>query len=332
MLLRAETPGPDFNSLGPFPQVMEIEITDIPPLAPGQDSLIEMHSVLNVLNVLSGELTLIGMRTTGNPSALKGSLAICQQITAALTDRQRALEEASRIDQFESATLREIAVVRETSGVKASDPRILESLENLASIFHILRIRAQELLARAKMQDPWYTFKLDEIRDDVRMVFAAIEKNSHGRYHVVYNLARQLPTDYLISFAIESANGTTVVMPHILRDVLRDLIANARKYTKVGGSLMLGLFQTATELKLVVSDTGCGIPPDEITKVVHFGERGSNVREVRTMGGGFGLTKAFLVTKRFGGRMWIHSELNVGTRITLKIPRPASGSLPPVQT
>jgi signal transduction histidine kinase len=44
------------------------------------------------------------------------------------------------------------------------------------------------------------------------------------------------------------------------------------------------------------------------------------------MGGGFGLTKAFLVTKQFGGRMWIKSELGVGTRITLKLPRPGSAT------
>ena len=42
-----------------------------------------------------------------------------------------------------------------------------------------------------------------------------------------------------------------------------------------------------------------------------------------TMGGGFGLTKAYLVTRQFGGRMWIASRPGAGTRITLSIPRPA---------
>lgn len=40
------------------------------------------------------------------------------------------------------------------------------------------------------------------------------------------------------------------------------------------------------------------------------------------MDSGFGLTKAFLVTKPFGGRCWIRSELDVGTRIRIEIPRP----------
>jgi|GEM_PF-2793617 len=40
------------------------------------------------------------------------------------------------------------------------------------------------------------------------------------------------------------------------------------------------------------------------------------------MGGGFGLTKAYSVVRRFGGRMWIDSAEGRGTRITLRLPRP----------
>jgi hypothetical protein len=45
---------------------------------------------------------------------------------------------------------------------------------------------------------------------------------------------------------------------------------------------------------------------------------------VRTMGGGFGLTKAFLTTKQFGGRFWIASAVGVGTRIRIHVPRPVA--------
>lgn len=42
------------------------------------------------------------------------------------------------------------------------------------------------------------------------------------------------------------------------------------------------------------------------------------------MGGGFGLTKAFFVTKRFQGRMWIRSAAGAGTRITIDLPMPST--------
>jgi signal transduction histidine kinase len=43
------------------------------------------------------------------------------------------------------------------------------------------------------------------------------------------------------------------------------------------------------------------------------------------MGGGFGLTKAFLATKQFGGRFWLASTVAVGTRVRIQLPRPAAG-------
>jgi signal transduction histidine kinase len=109
-------------------------------------------------------------------------------------------------------------------------------------------------------------------------------------------------------------------MPPVLHDVLRDLIANARKYTPPGGRISAGLHSSEEGLRLVVEDNGLGIPRDELQKVVGFGYRASNVSDKRTLGGGFGLTKALWVAKNFGGRMWVRSRLGVGTRVTLFIP------------
>ena len=115
----------------------------------------------------------------------------------------------------------------------------------------------------------------------------------------------------------------TIAMPLIFKDVMRDLIANARKYSPLGSSIIVGLYESSDSLKFVVQDTGRGIPASEIKKVFEYGERGSNVEGVRTMGGGFGLTKAFYITKQFGGRFWITSEVDQGTRIRIELPRPS---------
>jgi hypothetical protein len=44
-----------------------------------------------------------------------------------------------------------------------------------------------------------------------------------------------------------------------------------------------------------------GIDEEEISHIIEFGVRGSNVANRRTMGGGFGLTKAYFFTKQFDG-------------------------------
>ena len=113
-------------------------------------------------------------------------------------------------------------------------------------------------------------------------------------------------------------------MPVIFQDVMRDLIANARKYTSPGGRIDAGLYNSGTELRFIVQDNGVGIPEAELERVTEFGVRRSNVLDRKTRGGGFGLTKAYYVARKFGGRMWIHSstEAPTDTRLGIRLPVP----------
>ncbi|MFA6290046.1 MAG: ATP-binding protein [Opitutaceae bacterium] len=303
---------------------MEIEIIQIPELKLGEQSLLDMHSLLNVLNVLQGEAMLIGLHLADDSELLSETLAVCNRVKASFSDRGLALKFAGNIRGEEDVIMEEVRLARSRYPQTGDDAETLESLANLQSVFHILEVRSQEMLARAREPDKWLDLQIEDMRADFLAVFSAIEKNSKGRYRIIYNLALQKSADYYVDFVIESSNGNTVAMPLIFKDVMRDLIANARKYTQPGGTINVGLHETATELRFVVQDTGCGIPVDELREVVNFGQRGSNVEHMRTMGGGFGLTKAFLVTKQFGGRFWIKSEVGIGTRVTIVIPRPAA--------
>ena len=301
---------------------VETEIVKIPPLSPGETSLVDQHSLLNVLNVLFGALGLLGHALAGDEALLRGSLARCEGIRRDLADAGAARLHAAAVGGHATAILGEVELALAAHPARARMPEVEESVENIRSVFDVLEVRARELLARAQAPGEWIAVPIEELRADFRLVFAAIEKNSHGRYRIIYNLAKQEPADYYVDFAIESADRRTVALPLVFKDVMRDLMANARKYTPPGGIISAGLYEAESVLKFSVQDSGCGIPPDEIETVVHYGRRGSNVLAVRTMGGGFGLTKAFLVTKQFGGRFWIRSELGVGTRIRLEIPRP----------
>ncbi len=111
-------------------------------------------------------------------------------------------------------------------------------------------------------------------------------------------------------------------MPPVFQDVMRDPMAKARKYTDPGGRISAGLLDDGKNLLLCVEDTGIGIPPADIEKVVELGFRASNVGGKTTMVGGFVLTMAHVVTKQLNGRMWIDSEEGQYTRVTISIPRP----------
>jgi signal transduction histidine kinase len=305
----------------------EVEIVELPPLKAREQSLLEMHSLLNIFNVLRGELCLIGLQLAGNDALLTRSLAICNRLIAALADREAGLAAARATEELVAGILGDIEGALAGQPAAQSDPEIIESRANLESVFNILRVRARELLARAQLRDRWVEFSLENLRDDFESVFAAFERNSHGRFRIIYNAAQQRPTDYYLDFKIESIGGDTIWMPPVFKDVMRDLVANARKYTPPGGHITFAAYESTDELRLLIEDSGRGIPAEELTTVVQFGRRASNVGEVRTMGGGFGLTKAVFVTKQFGGRFWLASAVGVGTRIRIVLPRPPKEDL-----
>ncbi|MBK8475757.1 MAG: ATP-binding protein [Opitutaceae bacterium] len=299
----------------------EIEITDIPPLSVGEEALLEMHGLINVLNVLRCELSILGQNLAGDSRLFADSLALCERMLEAMETPGKALEDAAHIEEYERVILREV----EAQFVFALKPRAAgmeESFGNLRPIFTILKLRSRELLARATAPGEWEQPTLDDLRADYVHFLEAVAKNSRGRFRMCFNPALQEASDYYADLRLEAASGPAVMIPVGFRDSIRDLIANARKYTAPGGRITAALHDDTELIRFIVDDTGRGIPKSEVTKVVQYGKRASNVSDVRTHGGGYGLTKAFLITKQFGGRFWIASELGLGTRIRIQIPRP----------
>jgi len=201
-----------------------------------------------------------------------------------------------------------------------------EYISILKEIFDVATVRVEELQNRWASPDRWEVFTTDEFRRDFKKFFHAMEQNSKGSYRIIYNIAEKEERDYLIQFEVTGDKNGEISLPILLKDVIRDLIANARKYTPAGGHINIGISQKDDTFKFVVEDTGYGIPGDELPAIVEFGYRGSNVESsIRTMGGGFGLTKALYVTEKYGGNMRVDSELNKGTKIILEIPVQKTG-------
>jgi signal transduction histidine kinase len=302
---------------------MEVEITEIPNLTREQAALIDMHSVVNIVNVLLNELEYL-QEVLREAEKLQSAVDAVQQIHLRLSESEDIGTEIGDLLKCEARVMEVVHAVLEARPDAADDPDVKDSVGNLQSVFAVLDTRARELLDRIHAPEKWTDHDVAQLTANFTDVLAAIEKNSKGRYRIVGNIAAQERQDYMVTFNIESVDGTLINMPPVLQDVMRDLIANARKYTEPGGEITAGLVDNGKQLRFVVDDSGRGIPEDEVERVVEFGKRASNVDDTATMGGGFGLTKAYLVARQFGGRMWIASRPGTGTRITLVIPRPAA--------
>ena len=301
---------------------MEVEITDLPELSREQAALIDMHSVVNIMNVLLNELEYL-QEVLREGEQLQPAMDVVQQIHLRLLASDDIGADLGDLLKCQSRVMEVVRAALEAHPDAVDDPDVGDSVSNLQSVFAVLDTRARELLDRVHAPEKWTDHDIKQLKANFTNVLAAIEKNSKGRYRIVQNIAEQERQDYMVNFDIEGVDGSIVHMPLVLQDVMRDLIANARKYTDPGGEITAGLVDNGKEIRFVVEDTGRGIPPDEVQQVVKFGKRGSNVDDKATMGGGFGLTKAYLMTRRFGGRMWIASRPGAGTRITISIPRAA---------
>lgn len=298
---------------------MEKEIILNLELSSEQEALLEMHSFLNVMNVLIAEISLLAMQYD-KESEMESVVSHCFDITRALSNKLTAIEAAKNIDATKSIILDGIKNQIGSAIDISTETYYLKTIDNINSIFNILDVRIREIMARINDPEQWIEFEIGLLQNNFVNVFNAIEKNSKGRYRIIYNVAEHDVKNYLVNLSFRSENGKTIKMPPVLQDVMRDLIANARKYTEPGGRIDAGLVDDGKFLKFVVQDTGMGIPDEQIEQIVNFGFRAGNVTEKVTRGGGFGLTKAYFVTKQFFGRMWIDSVLNQGTKITIILP------------
>jgi signal transduction histidine kinase len=300
----------------------EVVFDQSPELNTKEKRIADLHSVFNILNVLVGELSIMEMGL--DPERAAHFISLQDEIAAIaheLREKDDLSHSLARVRASEAPVVGAFDELIQT----VDDATILEdahnSLANIKSVYQIVHKRLDELDARADNPDLWIAMSTSEFEQQLRDVFYAIEKNAKGRYRIFFNLARKDPGDYYIDLRVESALDLNALwIPMRLVDVIRDLTANARKYTSPGGKVALAIYQDLNGIQVLVEDSGCGIPADEIERVIEFGYRATNVRERHTMGGGFGLTKAAWLTHHWGGTLAIASQENVGTCVRMNIP------------
>lgn len=300
-----------------------MEITRELSVTSEQIASLEMHSVINILSVISGQLHLIQMEMD-DQNVIQPVLEMSKKLAVSCSSKEKSGLTPESIRNFRRSAFLALDELESREHQQKNGTSLSDHRENLINIFNVFEVRMMELLHRWENPASWESFNSKSFIGDFKKFFYAMEKNSKGRYKIIYNVADQEGKDYLVNFAITSdAKDNSIYLPLILKDVIRDLIANARKYTPPGGEINIGISQKNYLFRFVVEDNGFGIPEDEIPRVIEFGVRGSNIKDsIRSMGGGFGLTKAYYVVSELEGKMWIESELNQGTKITLEIPIP----------
>lgn len=105
-----------------------------------------------------------------------------------------------------------------------------------------------------------------------------------------------------------------------LREVLSNLVENAIKYTKAG-NVTVDIKGDANHVTVSVTDTGIGVPPEDLPHLFQKFYRVDN-SDTREIGGtGLGLYLCRRLAEAMGGRVWAVSELGKGSTFNLEVPR-----------
>ena len=136
-------------------------------------------------------------------------------------------------------------------------------------------------------------------------------------------MLRPLLVNQSLALVFEDASG----LPPVISDetkvsqILRNFISNALKYTERGEvRVSAALNDTRSAVCFSVSDTGIGIPEQDLGRVFDEFVQIENPLQRRTKGTGLGLPLSKRLAELLGGSVTVVSELGVGSTFTLTLP------------
>jgi|HubBroStandDraft_6_1064221.scaffolds.fasta_scaffold258537_2 two-component system phosphate regulon sensor histidine kinase PhoR len=133
--------------------------------------------------------------------------------------------------------------------------------------------------------------------------------------------AQPLAAKVGVTIHLDAGEGPkTQADPRRLLQVLDNLISNAVKFSNSGGLVLVVTRYVRSTWRIDVSDTGIGIPPDEVAKLFGAFVRGSNARIAGLPGTGLGLSIVKALVEMHGGDVKVESVLNEGTKFSVFLP------------
>ncbi len=116
-------------------------------------------------------------------------------------------------------------------------------------------------------------------------------------------------------------NYTVMCDKNMIHSVLRNLIANANKFTENGEISISAKAITGNMIEISVADTGVGMTPEQLGQLFIRGQRNSSMGTSGEKGSGLGLLFSKNFVEKHGGQMHVTSEFGKGTKFYFTLPR-----------
>jgi signal transduction histidine kinase/ActR/RegA family two-component response regulator len=270
-------------------------------------------------------MTLLGRRLALNLTHTIETRLSHRQLLEQLSVQKQAAEEASRAKSRFLATashdlrqplhalnlfvqaLQERRLPPHERELVANVRRSVDAMDELFdALLDISRLDAGAVRSRVA------TFPLEELFERLRFEFAGLAQEKGLR------------------FTVQKTRLYVRSDPELLSQILRNLLANALRYTARGGVLM-GCRRGAGRLRIEVWDTGCGIPHEQHPQVFQEFTQLGNPERDRRKGLGLGLAIVDRLVRLLEHSITLRSTLGRGSMFAVSVPRgePAE-HVPPV--
>jgi two-component system, OmpR family, phosphate regulon sensor histidine kinase PhoR len=228
----------------------------------------------------------------------------------------------------------------------------LERLENvrqefLSNVSHELRTPLTSIIALSE------TLEVGAIDDpeNNRRFLSIIQKNAARMHRLIDDILElsaieagnvtlhpeSVPLRVLIEDVVNSLSAAAVARhvqlrnmiepdvkvvadPHRLMQMITNLIDNAIKFNRDGGEVTI-TFERAEGNRIVVSDTGEGIPSHHLDRLFERFYRVDRARSRELGGTGLGLAIVKHLARSHGGEVTVRSQLGEGTEFTIELPQ-----------
>ena len=112
---------------------------------------------------------------------------------------------------------------------------------------------------------------------------------------------------------------TLLADPAEMDIILNNLVSNAVKYNRDGGTVTVTLSREDDEARVAVADTGIGLSPEESAKLFHEFVRIKNEDTVKVLGSGLGLSTVRKLAQMYQGDATVKSKKGFGSVFTVTL-------------
>ena len=103
-----------------------------------------------------------------------------------------------------------------------------------------------------------------------------------------------------------------------IEQVLTNIVSNSIKYTPDGGKIDVKCVGNLKNAVITVRDNGIGIPAEDLPRIFEYGYTGTRGRE-HQKASGLGLYLCKRICERLGHKIWVTSEVGVGTSVKISL-------------